>query len=109
MLYKLVKYFSITPCRRIGALDVTEEVVEMSILFIFTASICTVVIAGRMAGRTDFMRADIALGIIEGMLAMGLERLLVSENLAASNMGLPLVAAIIVALGLASQRRGAAR
>lgn len=80
----------------------------MSVVIIFAASILTVFIAGRMAYRTAFTRADIALGVIAGLLGMGLEQLLVSENLAPGNLGLPLVAAVVAALGLASQRRGTA-
>ncbi len=81
----------------------------MNVVIIFAASILTVFVAGRLAHRTDFTRADVALGIIAGVLAMGLKQLLVSENLAPSNLGLPLVVAVVAALGLASQRRGAAQ
>jgi hypothetical protein len=73
----------------------------MDAILIFLTSLGAAYLANRLARRGPFTQADLAIGIIGGLIGLGLAQFLSIEG-AEWNLGLPLLLAGCLAIGLES-------
>ncbi|MFL5803230.1 MAG: hypothetical protein ACJ8CR_16015 [Roseiflexaceae bacterium] len=73
----------------------------MDVILIFLTSLGAAILANRLARRGPLTRADIAIGVVGGLVGVSLARLLSVEG-AGWSLGLPLLLASCLAIGLES-------
>jgi hypothetical protein len=77
----------------------------MDIILIFLTSFGATYLANRLARRGPFSSADLAIAVVGGLVGVSLARLLSVEG-AERGLGLPLLLACCLAIGLESLQKG---